>query len=324
MIALSIAAIVVTKLVLPPLKNALPQPVRLQQQFDSSLRSAPRLPTSIPTRDLSQPGMHVNVLFAFVALGSDQTRNEFVRRNVMWLKEQQAHTKFATLQCMIFVYIPFAKYPSWLHAAQQSPVPCAVMPAFGANFIQNLKHLHPFFLRGMGVDYVHVVMEDVLMYPPQAKLSLESYFLQIRSMRLSVASPAIAGHTVHAALQAWHKFGQRRSNGYLIEQGGLEIQATTYRLDAWTCLYDLIDTEFPGGWGLDIWYHGYCVQSGRVSGRIAVFQNQHVFHVALQSTNNNPKNGDWPGDLANKQEAAWRRYRNVTLTHSFPLPGESF
>jgi hypothetical protein len=77
-----------------------------------------------------------------------------------------------------------------------------------------------------------------------------------------MASPSVLG-------SYWSQhIGPKPVNATLNEVGRsvefLEIQATSFRPDFWRCFYDLVDTEFPSGFGIDLWFYDYCIVSGRV------------------------------------------------------------
>ena len=38
----------------------------------------------------------------------------------------------------------------------------------------------------------------------------------------------------------------------------IEIQATTFHYNLYRCFYELIDTQTPSGWGIDLWFYEYC------------------------------------------------------------------
>lgn len=93
----------------------------------------------------------------------------------------------------------------------------------------------------------------------------------------------------------------------------LEIQASTFRPDVWRCFYDLVDTEFPSGWGIDMWYHDYCIESKRVTNAsMAVIDTMYVQHnpYQLKSTHHTQ-------DIALQAEN-WKEFHNVHLKETRP------
>ena len=68
----------------------------------------------------------------------------------------------------------------------------------------------------------------------------------------------------------------------------VEIMTTLFRMDAWACMYELVDTEHPHGWGLDLWFYDYCVASKRVpEANLGIVDDMVATHnpLKLPSTN---------------------------------------
>jgi len=113
-------------------------------------------------------------------------------------------------------------------------------------------YLDPEFLKSAAYDYVVFQMDDVRLYGKDAKFDLPVYFRFIQKYNLAAASPVII-NTPWPFLQP--NVGESNHEGRIVNF--IEIQSTTFRIDAWKCYWDLNDTEFPSGW-TDDFMQSYC------------------------------------------------------------------
>lgn len=248
----------------------------------------------------------IKILVTFIATGSILERSHILKENLKIFDKRT--TERYVYECMIFVYASFKIEPTWFRDSHQNHG-CTIHRLFESSFVMHLKTLIPQFL---GVfDYVTIVMDDVALVAPHGTFELDTYFDIVVALNLSVSTPSIS-NSKHQLL--WPAKPESESVGRIINM--IEIQAITYRMDAWTCQYELIDTEYPSGWGLDIWYQDYC--KDRVKNNVmGVLDIMHVKHnpLRLESTNN----PDSAGELMNKQVKAWKEERNITLLSNWPI-----
>lgn len=76
-------------------------------------------------------------------------------------------------------------------------------------------------------------------------------------------------------------------------------------------MYDLIDNEYPSGWGIDVWFYNHCILSGRIKdGKMGVVDVMKIVHNprGLKSTNSADKN---PGAISAAQQANWLMDRQI-------------
>jgi hypothetical protein len=93
----------------------------------------------------------------------------------------------------------------------------------------------------------------------------------------------------------------------------IEMQATSFRPDVWRCFYDLIDTEFPSGWGIDLWFYEYCIGGKRVeNATMAIIDTMHVQHnpFNLPSTH--------VGEDPQLQVRNWKSLKGIQLKERYP------
>ena len=87
-------------------------------------------------------------------------------------------------------------------------------------------------------------------------------------------------------------------------------------MDAWECIYDLVDTEYPSGWGPDIWFYRYCLHGGKVKNtRLGLIETMKIIHnpYGLETTN---LAGQKPHDIMVAQEKAWVKERGIKLVRT--------
>jgi hypothetical protein len=213
------------------------------------------------------------------------------------------------LDCILFSYAQYKDLPQWVKDMDNNPNDfCRLVIIYQGFYAHFAKHLDPVFLKLAGYDYVVLNMDDVQLYGPEATYEFESFFRFVLKYKLAVASPAIVGETKMniAAGQ-----GEPHHVGRTVDT--IEIQSTTFRLDAWECFWAVADTEFLSGW-YDDYLHYYCQQQGRIkeNNLFGIMNNQKIVHVQPnRASTNNPPKGPW--ELYNEQREYWKKHRNITL-----------
>jgi hypothetical protein len=81
--------------------------------------------------------------------------------------------------------------------------------------------------------------------------------------------------------------------------------ASSFNMDAWQCLYELIDTEFHAGFAVFRWFDEYCVQSGRIKGAVTKVESVRLTHQIQPSS--------FSDNEFARQKEAWQ-LRGVKLT----------
>jgi hypothetical protein len=157
-----------------------------------------------------------------------------------------------------------------------------------------------------------LVLDDVVHYEEHGGLfHLETYYDIINQNDLGYISPALKGSSWSQQLgpkpvnESIHQVGR--------EMHMIELQATTFRPDYWRCMYELLDTEVPSGWGVDLWFYDYCIKNGRLhGGRMAIIDTMYIQHnpFNLPSTH--------VGDDINRQVQLYKQFKGVELRETYP------
>jgi len=173
--------------------------------------------------------------------------------------------------------------------------------------------LAPFLLRDAGYKYIFLSLDDVALTAKyEASFDLTRFFDIMESQGLQVASCAIEG-TVHKALRPQMSNRTDYIGRYITM---IELQATAFELKAWEFMYELIDTEYPSGWGLDIWFWDFCVTNGRIKElKMGVIDIMKVVHNPFRAPSRNSDTKD-PRAIMNEQARHWADERGVKLTGS--------
>ena len=94
----------------------------------------------------------------------------------------------------------------------------------------------------------------------------------------------------------------------------IESQAISLRIDAWECWYEMSDLEFPSGWGTDLWFHEYCVESKRIPTNrknMAVIDK----YVAINREFSTTMQGNHKEfELLRAQVSTWKKQRGITFS----------
>jgi hypothetical protein len=258
---------------------------------------------------ISKPSV-IKILWAFAALGPVNERNEIIRRNIDELQSQVSKQNRYEIDCIVFSYAAYDQQPSWVKEWTQKPGFCRIVNIYQVKLTYFIKYLDPVWIQKSKYDHVSVTMSDVVLYPPQSNFDLVSFMNFILKYNLDIATPAI-NQTVHPAQrpippQNW----EPNQVGRLLTS--IELQSTTFTVDAWACWWELNDTEFPSGW-TDTFVYNYCVTSGRLGhvGKLGIMDTQHIHHVGLSSTN-----GDTSQIKINQTEA-WIKDRGIPLVENY-------
>ena len=147
------------------------------------------------------------------------------------------------------------------------------------NYVYFLKTLQPSLLRKLGYKYVFLLLDDVAWTAKyDATFDFVRFFDIVESQRLRVAYCAIVS-TVWAELRPQTP-SEPNQIGTFVNM--IEFQATAFEITAWECLYELIDTEYPSGWGLDYWFWHYCIKDrGMEDYKMGIIDVMKIVHNPL-------------------------------------------
>ena len=264
----------------------------------------------------------IKILFTLVALGNDSPNDGIALDNlnaaIAMGKNSGGRYK---VDCLIFSY---ASYPGsqvvhdmktqGLLDRENSTTPaCEILTMFEMSYVGWLKLLMPSLLRTADYKYLFISIDDVALTPKYgASCDLMRFFDIVESHQLEMASCAIEG-TPHMHLRPQEEVSPGQI-GRLVNM--IEIQATAFKSNAWECMHELVDTEYPGGWGLDVWFWNYCADR-KVNNmwRMGVIDTMKVVHDPLgQGSRNNWRN---PKGLMKAQEQRWSQIRGIGLRRNY-------
>jgi hypothetical protein len=257
------------------------------------------------------------VLFAFLSVGNKAERNQILHDNYEVVRKLKSQSY--TFECMIFVYAAARNIPDWVaKAGNNTEFPCTIRVMYKMGFVHWLKYLNPTLLKKGRFDYVSILLDDVALGPPHGNVDFLDYFDIIKRHGISFASPAIVGSwhgPLHPAKMKPNQIGRYMDM--------VEIQSCTYRIDAWSCFYELADSEFPSGWGMDVWYYDYCAKRPNL-GKLAIIDKYKSVHNPQQLPTTNTGDPD-QGSYWGAQVRTWKELRGVTLSEHWPKAiGEIF
>ncbi len=208
------------------------------------------------------------------------------------------------LDCILFSYAKYQDLPQWVKDMDNNPEDfCRLVIIYKGQIPHFVKYLDPEFLKSAGYNYVVFGMDDVQLYGPEATYEFESFFRFVQKYKLAVASPAIVG-TPYSDLRPNH--GEPNHAGRRVDT--IEIQSTTFSIDAWKCFWKVSDTEFPSGW-----YENFLVSYCQIKD-FGIMNNQTIVHLQPNGTTNKPSKG--PHRLYDMQVISWKEHRNITLSGS--------
>jgi len=246
--------------------------------------------------------LRATIIFAFIAASTNEDRNEVIRTNVDVLKNSTSRDYH--VDCIIFSYSKYADQPDWLkQMGDDSRGYCRVVTLYQSSLVGFMKYLDPVFLASAGYDYVVISLDDVRLHRPDSNFNLREFFEFVLEFDLAVASPAIMG-TVWAPLRPMAV--APRQVGHVVN--AIELQSTTFRIDAWRCWWELSDTEFPSGW-YDLFMNKYCFsQNAAGNHSMGVMDIQYAVHEKFPSTNTPSAR-----IIFNKQLQSWKKDRGIDL-----------
>jgi hypothetical protein len=272
------------------------------------------------------------ILFVVIAIGNNLPNDDITHDNVkaamaMGGDHSGPHGVRYNIECLIFSYASYPNEPLWLHDMENgvyyienstTPLaPCKVARLFQWNYIGFLKVLMPSFLRDSGYKYVFISLDDVAMTSKYgATDDLNRFFDIFESRQLKVATCAVEG-SPHQNMKP-HEISSPGQIGQFTSM--IEFQATVFEISAWECLYELVDSEYPGGWGLDLWLCNYCSNciGDNRSWKMGIIDTMKVVHNPhrLPSRNNIMKD---PNQLMIEQINHWSQERGISLTGDYGL-----
>jgi hypothetical protein len=248
-----------------------------------------------------------HVFVTFVAAGRSSRKASIIKNNIDLLMDN-VQKYGLNVECQILAYAKFKDLPPWMtdENSEYSQF-CPVTVFHKGTYVYFLKTLQPTLLRQAGFDYLFLILDDVALYKPFGYFDLGIFLRLMKTHNLFMASPGITNSVWNAMTPQRHAFSSGRYASMI------EIQATVFNMDSWKCIYELLDTEFPSGWGIDLWYYDYCIRQNRISTRsigiIDIFQGAHdPFEEAVP--NNKSK------AIMVAQELSWLKQRNLKLVRT--------
>jgi hypothetical protein len=252
------------------------------------------------------------LLYVFIAIGTHPERNEVIRNNVEHIVMKNQDDDKYQIDCLIYGYAAYNVTPRWIKDIETDHTsPCKYIKVFEARYVFFFKHIPAFFLERSGYSYVTFVLDDVVHYPPISNFNVRNYFDIIFQNDLGMIAPAVKN-------SYWSKntgpfpLASEHAVGRIVKF--IEVQSITFKIKAWRCFNELFDTEFPSGWGIDLWFYNYCViEKKQLSGNsIAIIDKYYVHH--------NPYGwaGTHVGEDTNLQVANWKDYKGIDLKNQTP------
>jgi len=255
----------------------------------------------------------VKILFAFIAIGEVPQRVELIYENLNAIGlNESLHGGRYQIDCLLFSFASYPTEPQWVHDMENSTTPrCEIVRMYKMDFIGFLKVLIPSIIRDSGYKYVFLSLDDVALTAKHgATFDVVKFFDIVESQRLHVASCAIEGgsHPGH-----WPQTPENSTQiGRFVNM--IEIQAVAFDINAWQCFYELIDTEYPSGWGLDVWFWHRCINSGRIQeGKMGIIDTMKIVHNPFHLSTTNGADRD-PMQLVLEQMHHWANERGIQLS----------
>ncbi len=253
-----------------------------------------------------------SLLYAFVAIGTSPQRQKVIYDNVQVISKPSSRYN---VDCILFSYAAYQDEPAWVKQIDNDKTHiCQVIRVYKLGFVEFLKMLMPRMLKKARYDYLTIVLDDVTLAPPHGNYNYERFFDLVQKFDLSVATPSVI-NSLHHVLRPLktllpNQIGRKMKM--------IEIQAITFHLKAWECFYELVDAQYPSGWGMDVWYFDYCVNTGRVDDKIGVIDIIHVTHNPFMSNTTNRPGIDLIEYYINQQKD-WLKYRGVLLKEEWGM-----
>ena len=255
----------------------------------------------------------VNILFAVVAIGNDSLNADVVNENVNAAIAMGRNQSKYNVDCIIFSYAFYYQEPQWLHEMEDGTVqsPCEIVRMFKMNYIGFLKMIVPALLRDH-YKYLFLSIDDVALTAKYgATFGFEIFFDIVELQQQQVASSVMEG-TVHAHLRP-RELTNATQIGRFVDM--IEFQAIAFTADSWACMYELVDTEYPSGWGIDYWFWNYCVVEGKGSAenwKLGVIDTMKVVHNPFHLPSRGADSG-FGCQLVRSQINSWSNDRGIRL-----------
>jgi hypothetical protein len=246
------------------------------------------------------------ILAAFITIGPSPFRNEMLRKNIEIVTDfgRTSKEKYS-VECIIFARISRAHVPEFA----RHPTDCRTVYLFESMFTDAYFYLDPIFLKAGGIDYVILSHDDVYIFPPTGDINLEEYMDMVVSTNLSMSSPAVEG-SPHRFMKKFEPPNSFKDSVVGHTVPFVEIQFTSFTMDAWTCIHGLFDLELQFYW-YDVFFHEYCFSNGR--GVAGVLDQFVAFHNKTKSTYTNKMNHT-------QAIKKWKELHNETLVNNLRVP----
>lgn len=222
----------------------------------------------------------IKVLLTFLVGTDNANRTATFLQNLNVLNTTNTFKRKYELHCLVLNHASYAQAKAFGLLHEKVVRACSVVFLYKFPYTKKLAFLDPFLLRKAKYDYVTVILDDVQL---TGSFDLEKFYDLIVRYDLAIASPSVTR-------SFWKHMERYNRHPPVYECPGrfvafVEVQATTFRMDAWECFYELNDPRFPTGLGADIWFEGYCIKTNRVkNANLAVIDWFLVDHLALPST----------------------------------------
>ncbi len=258
---------------------------------------------SINQSNLTEPdGSNTRKMLISFFVSGNSDRQEIVRLNLVHLRKSLTNWH---ADCLVLYFAPYASASPWLKT-QPSEFRCEVIFEFRQHIPALMKLMNPWMMRSNRYELITIFLDDVIAYPPRSTFDPATYFDLMLQTRLSVATPNIIG-TFSLCLQPQQP--GPNSVGRIVKY--IELQMTTFTEEAWACMYELADSEYPSGWGMDLWFYDYCIGAKRIHGtRMGVLDVFTIVHTQMPTVVEERN----PLRVMEAQVSGWRTSRNITLT----------
>lgn len=254
----------------------------------------------------------IKVLCVFIAIGTKPERHEIIHNNINNIVIRNQNSSKYQIDCLIFGYGSDKDRPEWITDPKSSVrAHCQFYKFYSQRYVLFMNLVTPFFMEQSGYKYIHYNLDDVVTYPPIGSLNFTWYLDIIVQNNLGYIQPAVHG-------SPWGGMGPKPVNTSRNEVGRyvkfIEIQSPTFDLEVWKCVHELLDTEYPSGWGVDLWYYDYCVRGKGIDERkMAIVDVNSITHNPFRFPSSHVGGGEM--DI---QVPAWKSVYGVDLIQQKP------